>query len=406
MSRLDRAASIADLRALARRRLPRSIFEFIDGGAGGERTLRDNVADLEAIRLMPRIGVDVGARSAALDLVGSEASMPLVLAPTGLAGLFWPDGEVLAARAAARAGIPFCLSTNSVASIEEVAAAVPEVERWFQLYFLKDPALMESMLARARASGYRVLCLTLDLPVHGRRDRDIRNAFTVPLRPRIRTIAEVLARPAWLAGFLRSGVRFGNFQAAGPQAGFTSIAQHIARLCDASADWATVERVARSWGGPFVIKGVLHPEDARRAVEIGAAAVIVSNHGGRQLDHVPSAVAALPAVVDAVAGRAQVILDGGVRRGIDLAKARALGADACMIGRPFLWGLASAGEAGVARTIAILREELDIAMALLGTTSLPAISAEVLVGQDAPVLDWSRHGACSSQAVQSAWRRG
>jgi L-lactate dehydrogenase (cytochrome)/(S)-mandelate dehydrogenase len=196
MRRIERAVTIADLRILARRRLPRSIFEFIDGGAGDERTLRDNVDDLARLRLMPRVGVDVGTRRTAVDLVGATSALPLVLAPTGLAGLYWPDGEIVAARAAEQAGIPFCLSTNSVASIEEVAAAVPGGDRWFQLYFLKDPALMSGMLRRAKASGYRVLCLTLDLAVHGRRERDIRNAFTVPLRPRLRTVADFLARPA------------------------------------------------------------------------------------------------------------------------------------------------------------------------------------------------------------------
>ncbi|WP_035484597.1 alpha-hydroxy acid oxidase [Geminicoccus roseus] len=383
MARLDRAASIADLRELARRRLPRSVFEFIDGGAGDEWTLRNNTGDLDAIRLMPRVAVNVAARSTATEVVGHGSALPLVLAPTGLAGFFRPGGELLAARAAGRAGIPFCLSTNSVASIEEVAA-VPGVDRWFQLYFLKDAALMSSMLQRARTSGYRVLCLTLDLPVQGRRERDLRNAFTVPLRPTARMIAEVLARPAWLSGFLRSGVRFGNFEGAVPDKGFGSIAQHIAKLCDASADWATVERIAREWGGPFVVKGVLHPADAERAVAIGASAVVVSNHGGRQLDHVPSATAALPGVVAAVAGRAQVILDGGVRRGIDLIKAKALGADACMIGRPFLWGLAAAGEAGVDRAIAIFRDELDSSMALLGVTSMDQISRACLDGRSLP----------------------
>ncbi|WP_159718992.1 alpha-hydroxy acid oxidase [Geminicoccus flavidas] len=378
MGRIERAVSIADLRTLARRRLPRSIFEFIDGGAGDERTLRDNVDDLARLRLMPRVGVDVGTRRTAVELVGATAALPLVLAPTGLAGLYWPGGETAAARAAEQAGIPFCLSTNSVASIEEVAAAVPGGDRWFQLYFLKDPVLMSGMLRRAKDSGYRVLCMTLDLAVHGRRERDLRNAFTVPLRPRLRTVAEVLARPAWLAGFLRTGVRFGNFADVAPSSGFSSIAQHVAKLCDASATWRTIEAVAREWDGPFVIKGVLSPQDALRAVELGAEAVIVSNHGGRQLDHVPSAAAALPAVVQAVAGRAQVILDGGVRRGVDLVKARALGADACMIGRPFLWGLAAAGEAGVARTIEVLREELDIALALLGVPSVDAVNADCL----------------------------
>ncbi|CAA0101042.1 (S)-mandelate dehydrogenase [Starkeya nomas] len=375
MPRLDFAASIADLRLLARARLPRSVFEFIDGGAADEYTLKANSDDFGAFRLMPDVGVDVALRSSATTVVGKPSRLPLVLAPTGLAGLYWPKGEIAAARSAARAGISFCLSTNSVASMEEVADAVPEVDRWFQLYFLKDPDLMRSMVERARASGYRVLCITLDLAVQGRRDRDIRNAFTVPLKPRLTTVLEVLARPAWLAGFLRAPIRFGNFAAAAPQGGFSSIAQHIAKLCDASADWDTVARLIELWDGPVVVKGLLNPRDAERAVALGVDAIIVSNHGGRQLDRVPSAIAALPAIAAAVAGRTQIILDGGVRRGIDIAIARCLGADACMIGRPFLWGLAAAGEAGVTRALDILRDELDIAMALLGVTSMDAFSA-------------------------------
>lgn len=375
MPRLDFAASIADLRLLARARLPRSVFEFIDGGAADEYTLKANSDDFGAFRLMPDVGVDVALRSSATTVVGKSSRLPLVLAPTGLAGLYWPKGEIAAARSAARAGISFCLSTNSVASMEEVADAVPEVDRWFQLYFLKDPDLMRSMVERARANGYRVLCITLDLAVQGRRDRDIRNAFTVPLKPRLTTVLEVLARPAWLAGFLRAPIRFGNFAAAAPQGGFSSIAQHIAKLCDASADWDTVARLIELWDGPVVVKGLLNPRDAERAVALGVDAIIVSNHGGRQLDRVPSAIAALPAIAAAVAGRTQIILDGGVRRGTDIAIARCLGADACMIGRPFLWGLAAAGEAGVTRALDILRDELDIAMALLGVTSMDAFSA-------------------------------
>jgi isopentenyl diphosphate isomerase/L-lactate dehydrogenase-like FMN-dependent dehydrogenase len=262
--------------------------------------------------------------------------------------------------------------------MEEVAAAAPGGERWFQLYFLKDEALMNRMVDRAQASGYRVLCLTLDLAVHGRRDRDIRNAFTVPLRTSLQTVIDVAVRPAWLMGFLRTGVRFGNFASALPAGGFSSIAAHVATLCDAGANWATVEKIAARWNGPVVVKGVLHPDDARRAVDLGAAAVIVSNHGGRQLDHVPSAVGALPGVVEAVAGRAQVLLDGGVRRGTDIVKAKALGADACMIGRGFLWGLAAAGEPGVRRAISIFAEELDNALALLGRPEFTGIDRSVL----------------------------
>lgn len=330
---------------------------------------------------MPRVGVDVSDRSLATRIVGQDASLPLILAPTGLAGLFSPGGEMSAASAAMAAGIPFCLSTNSVASIEDVAAAVPGGDRWFQLYIMKDRALTNALLERAARTGYRVLCVTVDLPIQGKRDRDVRNNFTVPLRPRPRTILDVASRPRWLYGLLRSPVKFGNFVGSEPE-GFTSIAKLVGTLFDPTAGWDDIARIRDKWRGPVVVKGVLHPDDARRAVEIGCDAVIVSNHGGRQLDQVPASVAALPGVVEAVDGRAEVILDSGVRRGTDILIARALGASACMIGRAFLWGLASGGKAGVTRTIDILREELDNAMALLGQRRFADIDRHAAIRAD------------------------
>jgi L-lactate dehydrogenase (cytochrome)/(S)-mandelate dehydrogenase len=383
MSQLSRAFSIADLRRLARTRLPRLVFDFIDGGSGDEATLRENRRSFDHWLLMPRVGIDVSDRSLATEILGRPASLPLILAPTGLAGLFWPGGEIHAIRAAVAAGIPFCLSTNSIASMEEVAQAVPDCERWFQLYMLKDKALLEGMIDRAWEAGYRVLCLTIDLPIQGRRERDLRNAFTLPLRPRVRTAYEVALRPQWLYGLLRNPVSFGNFR--GVAEGMTSIAQHVATLFDPAASWDDFARVRERWKGQFIVKGVLHPEDAQKAVAIGSAAVIVSNHGGRQLDQAPGACAALPGVVEAVGSQAEVILDGGVRRGTDILKALALGASSCMIGRPFLWGLAAAGQAGVARTLHIFRDELDNAMALLGVRKLSDIAPEHLRARYHPV---------------------
>ncbi|MBV8573584.1 MAG: alpha-hydroxy-acid oxidizing protein, partial [Acetobacteraceae bacterium] len=295
MSPVDRAFSIADLRLLARNRLPRLVFDFIDGGAGDEGTRRENSRVFEDWTLMPRVGIDVSERSLAATILGRPSKLPLILAPTGLAGLYWPGGEVAAVSAATEAGIPFCLSTNSIASMEEVAQAVPNGERWFQLYMLKDKGLLDGMLDRAWEAGYRVLCLTVDLPIQGRRERDLRNAFTLPLRPRVRTAYHVVVRPQWMYGLLRNPVSFVNFR--GVAGGFTSIAQHVATLFDPSATWDDFARVRAHWKGQFIIKGVLHPDDARKAVAIGAVAVIVSNHGGRQLDQVPAACAALPAVV-------------------------------------------------------------------------------------------------------------
>ena len=377
MNHLSRAFSIADLRRLARRRLPKLVFDFIGGGAGDEVALRENAQVFDRWRLMPRVGVDVSERSLAAEILGRPAKLPLILAPTGLAGLYWPGGEIAAARAAAEAGIPFCLSTNSVASMEELAAALPGSDRWFQLYMLKDKGMLESMLDRAAACGYGVLCLTVDLPIQGRRERDMRNGFTVPLRPGLKTAWDVLCRPQWLYGLARNPVSFGNFRGAG--AGATSVAQHVATLFDPSADWDDFAKVRERWKGQFVVKGVMHPEDARRAVQLGSAAVVVSNHGGRQLDHVPGACAALPAVVEEVQDKACVILDSGIRRGTDILKALALGASACMIGRAFLWGLAAGGQDGVRRSLEIFREELDNSAALLGYSRLADISRDHLI---------------------------
>ncbi len=371
---MQRPISIADLRVLARRRLPKAVFDFIDGGSEDERTLYDNEAAMDEWNLTPRVGVDVSRRDMHVTLVGKASRLPLFLAPTGLAGFFRPGGEIAAARAAARAGIPFCLSTNSVASLEEVARAVPEADLWFQLYPLRDKSLMSALIKRAQDARYRVLCLTVDLPLLARRERDLRNSFSMPLRLRPRTVLDLCSRPRWLLGAARNPPRFGNFtQGSG---GFRNVAQHVATLFDPAADWSDFARLRESWQGPIVIKGILHPADAEKAVGIGAEAIVVSNHGGRQLDDAPTSLSALPEIATAVNGRAQVFMDGGIRRGSDIAKAIGLGASACGIGRPFLWGLAAAGEIGVEWAIAILGEELDCVLALLGTPRLADISRD------------------------------
>ncbi len=369
--------TIDDLRTAARRRLPRLVFDFIDGGARDEQTLSDNRRAFGAWHVMPRVGVDVSRRRPATTLLGKPISLPLVLAPTGLAGLFRPHGEMLTCRAAAAVGVPYCLSTNSIASIEALAADAPDADRWFQLYPLRDRDLMYDMLGRAANNGYRTLCFTVDLPVQGRRERDVRNGFTLPLRPTLWTALDVLQRPAWLYGLYRHPVSFGNFAPAAKGGGVT-IAQHVATLFDPSADWALIAEIRKRWNGPFVVKGVLHPDDARAAMRAGADAVIVSNHGGRQLDTVPAACSALPAIVAAVQGEAEVILDGGVRRGTDILKALALGARACMIGRPHLWGLAAGGEVGVRRALDILAAELDEAMTLAGVRDMGDITPDLV----------------------------
>ena len=371
MTKLQRIASISDLRERARKRLPRSVFDFIDGGVGAGHTRRANQQDFEKYTLLPRVGVDVSKRDLSQRILGVSSSMPLILAPTGLSGLYYPKGEILTAKAAHQTGIPFCLSTNSVASMETISDAVPSSEKWFQLYFLKDKGLMSSMLTRAKENGYRVLCITLDLPIQGKRDQDIRNGFTVPLNLRFSTLLEVLSRPTWTFNFLmEGGISFGNFEGHIQKDSHRSIAQHIAELCDASADWNTIRKVIEEWNGPVVIKGILDPEDAKLAIQAGAHAIVVSNHGGRQLDQVPSSISALPKIAEAVAGRAEIILDSGVTRGTDIAIALSLGASACMIGRSCLWGLATDGQTGILKAIEILRQELDTSMALLGVTKL------------------------------------
>jgi isopentenyl diphosphate isomerase/L-lactate dehydrogenase-like FMN-dependent dehydrogenase len=368
-ARLERCASISDLRELARRRLPRPLFDFVDGGAGAETTLRENEEAFARLRLMPRYPVDVSRRTARTTILGYNASMPLILAPVGFAGLLFPDGEQGAARAAAHAEIPFCLSTNSLASVEEIGACAQPSERWFQLYLLKDRAWMQTLVQRAAASGFRVLCVTIDLPVAGRRARDIRNGFALPLRPTLRTALDFATRLDWLRGVAGKKLRIGNFEGLAKSSNFTGVAELVASLFDPSASWDDVAQLREAWRGPLVVKGVMHPEDAQRAIEIGAEAIVVSNHGGRQLEDAPATMNVLSDVVTAVNGRIPIFVDGGVRRGVDVLKAIALGATACMIGRAFAWGLAAGGEQGVARALSILGAETDSALALLGVTS-------------------------------------
>jgi isopentenyl diphosphate isomerase/L-lactate dehydrogenase-like FMN-dependent dehydrogenase len=313
--------------------------------------------------------VDVSQRSARTTILGYNASMPLILAPVGFAGLLFPDGEAGAARAAANAKIPFCLSTNSLASVEEIGACAQSSERWFQLYFLKDRAWMRTLVQRAADSDFRVLCVTIDLPVAGRRARDIRNGFALPLRPTLRTALDFATRLDWLRGVAGKKLRIGNFEGLAKSSNFTGVAELVASLFDPSASWDDVAQLREAWRGPLVVKGVMHPEDAQRAIEIGVDAVVVSNHGGRQLEDAPATMDVLSDVVTAVNRRIPVFVDGGVRRGVDVLKALALGATACMIGRAFAWGLAAGGEQGVARALSILAAETDVALALLGVTS-------------------------------------
>lgn len=368
--------NIEDLRRRARRRLPKVVFDFIDGGAQDETTLRANRADFAAWELLPRMLVDVSQRTLRTAVLGREIAMPVMIAPTGVSGLATPKGEVHAARAAKAAGTIYCLSTTASCSIEEIAAATGE-PFWFQLYVMRDRGVTRSMVERAAAARCGALVLTIDLAVQGRRERDVYNGFTIPPRVTARNVLEVLARPRWIAD-MAFGPRltFANF--ADPTAasgGFINLGRHINAQFDQSVTWKDVEWLRSIFPGPIVVKGVLTAHDARRAVEHGAAAVIVSNHGARQLDHVPSSIRALPEVVAAVGDRLEVYLDSGVRRGSDIVKALALGARAVLVGRPFLYGMGALGPAGAARALEILRDELDNCMALLGAPSPAALDS-------------------------------
>ena len=361
------AVTVEDLRRRARRNLPKGIFEFIDGGANDERTLRANQLDFSNIGFAPRVLVDVGERRQATRILGQDLSSPFVLGPTGLAGLLWPDGDIATAQATQAAGVGYCLSTNSNASIESVAQQGRK-SFWFQLYIQRDRAMVRSLLERAAAAGCPVLGLTVDLPIQGPRERDQRNGFTVPPRLGISNVFEYATRIGWLLRMAQGPrITFGNLERpGGEKAALISLAQHISTQFDPTVTWKELDWLKSVWPGRIALKGILHPADARRAVEYGVDAVIVSNHGGRQLDGAPSAISALPAIVEAVQGKVEVLMDGGIRRGSDIVKALALGARGCLVGRAGLYGLASGGEAGVARAIDILRTEIDVTLALLG----------------------------------------
>ncbi|QRN95370.1 alpha-hydroxy-acid oxidizing protein [Archangium violaceum] len=372
--------NIEDLRQRARRRLPRAVFEYVDGGAEDEYTLGANRSAFERYLFRARALVDVSTRDQSTTVLGEKLATPLILGPTGLAGLVAPWGEVLAAKAAANKGALFTLSTMSICTIEEVAAAAPP-PLWFQLYVWKDRGITRSLVERARAAGYRALCLTVDVQDMGNREKDRRNGFIVPPRVTLSNFLDVLRHLGWVMRMSRSPrATFGNFIETGalPKKDAVSVAGFTNRQFDPSVSWKDIEWLRSIWSGPIVLKGISCAEDARLAVEHGVQALIVSNHGGRQLDFLPGALDVLPEVVDAVEGRAEVILDGGIRRGSDVVKAIALGARACMVGRPFLYGLAHDGQAGVELSLDILSKEIDRTLALLGRPRLADLDRSAL----------------------------
>jgi L-lactate dehydrogenase (cytochrome) len=371
--------NVLDLRELARRRVPRAFFEYADRGSYDEITLRDNRQALEAIRLRQRVMVDVDQRDLATTILGEPASMPLAIAPTGLTGLQWGGGEILGARAASAAGIPFCLSTMSICSIEQVRAAVDK-PFWFQLYVMRDRGFTRSLIERAKAAHCSALMLTLDLQIQGQRHREIKNGLTVPPKLTFANFFDIASKPAWLWRVLRAPSRsFGNL--AGQIGGADSVltlAQWIAQQFDPTLSWRDLDWIRELWPGKLIVKGVLDAEDADIAVKSGVDAIVVSNHGGRQLDGAPASIRMLPRVVDAVAGRGEVLFDGGILSGQSLLKALALGARAGLIGKAFLYGLGARGEAGVTQVIEIIHKELSVSMALTGQTDVQRLTREIL----------------------------
>lgn len=375
-------ASYEDYRELARKRLPRQLFDYIDGGSFGEATLEANRGDLQRLHLRQRVLRDVSDLDLSTTVMGEQLSLPLILAPVGFGGMFAQRAEVQAARSAARAGISFCESTLSICSIEEVAAASAR-PLWFQLYIMKDRGYAEDLMVRAQAAGCTTLVLTVDLAVVGRRYRDVRNGISGPLSRvnHLRRGLDIVRHPRWVREVARGGrpLTFGNLERALPNARVPGDFQGwVASQFDPSVTWDDLAWVRSHWAGKIAIKGILDPEDARLAVANGADAVIVSNHGGRQLDDVPSTISALPAIADAVGDQCEVLMDGGVRSGLDVVKALALGARACLVGRPWAFAVAARGEDGVDHLLRNFREEMLVTFGLTGVTNVNQLNGSVL----------------------------
>jgi L-lactate dehydrogenase (cytochrome) len=371
---------IEDLRVLAKKRVPRMFYDYADSGSWTESTYRANEADFQRIQLRQRVAVNMQNRSTRVQMVGIDAAMPVAIAPTGLTGMQHADGEILAARAAEKFGIPFTLSTMSICSIEDIAAHTT-VPFWFQLYVMKDRGFIERLIERARAARCSALMLTLDLQILGQRHKDIKNGLSAPPKPTIANLINLATKPRWCLGMLGTQRRsFGNIVGHAQGVGdLSSLSSWTAEQFDPALSWADVEWIKKRWGGKLILKGIMDAEDARLAADSGADALIVSNHGGRQLDGAPSSIAALPAIAEAVGSRIEVWMDGGIRSGQDVLKAWALGARGTLIGRSFLYGLGAMGEAGVTRCLEIIRNELDLTMAFCGHTDIRTVDRKILL---------------------------
>jgi L-lactate dehydrogenase (cytochrome) len=376
---LENALTIDDLKRMARRRVPKMFFDYADSGAWTQSTYAANEADFHEIKLRQRVLVDMTDRDLASQMVGEPVSMPVALAPTGMTGMQHADGEILAAQAAEAFGVPFCLSTMSICSIEDVAAHTTK-PFWFQLYVMRDRPFVERLIERARAAGCSALMLTLDLQILGQRHKDLRNGLSAPPKWTPKHAWQLATRPAWCMGMLGTKRRgFGNIVGHASDVGdLSSLASWTKEQFDPRLSWDDVAWIKERWGGKLILKGILDPEDARMAIESGADAIIVSNHGGRQLDGARSSISALPGIIDVVDDRMEVHMDGGVRSGQDVLKALALGARGVWIGRPFLYGLGAGGRAGVTRALEIIRTELDITMALCGRREIRTVDGAIL----------------------------
>jgi len=368
---------IEDLRQAARRKVPHAFFDYAEAGSYSQVTLRANRQDLGRIKLRQRVLVDVSQRDLATTIIGEKVSLPLALAPIGLCGMQHGDGEILACRAAQTAGIPFTLSTMSICSIEDVAQAVDK-PFWFQLYVMKDRGFIRALIERAAAAKCSALVLTVDLQVLGQRHCDVRNGMTVPPQIKLANVIDIATKPSWALSILRGKRKtFGNLHVRGME-NVNSLTRWIAGQFDPALNWKDVEWIRSLWPGKLILKGILDVEVARTAAKTGAGALVVSNHGGRQLDGAPSSISVLPKVVEAVGDTIEVMFDGGIRSGQDVVRALACGARACMIGRSYIYGLGAGGEAGVAAAIEILARELDVTMALCGVKSVRDIDRSVI----------------------------
>ena len=380
MPNLSTVTCIEDLRVVAKRRVPRMFYDYADSGSYTEGTYRSNTADFQGIKLRQRVAVNMEGRSTRTTMVGQDVAMPVAIAPTGLTGMQHADGEILGARAAKAFGIPFTLSTMSICSIEDVAQhAGPGF--WFQLYVMRDRDYIERLIDRAKAAGCTALVITLDLQILGQRHKDIKNGLSSPPKPTLANLINLATKPHWCLGMLGTKRRsFGNIVGHAKGVGdMSSLASWTAEQFDPQLNWGDVEWIKKRWGGKLILKGIMDAEDARLAVNSGADALIVSNHGGRQLDGAPSSIAALPAIAEAVGKDIEVWMDGGIRSGQDVLKARALGARGTLIGRSFLYGLGAYGEAGVTRALQIIQKELDITMAFCGHTNINTVDRGILL---------------------------